>query len=150
MKRIALLLTVAACGSKSPPAQPEPPKKFEDMNKEQRLQFMKEVVLPRTKAAFVEFDPKYESMDCATCHGDGATDGTFDMPNPKLPVLPGSEEAFMAWIGQDAEAARYTEFMFGTLEPLMGELLQVKVFDPKTGTGDFSCDDCHTLTQESP
>jgi hypothetical protein len=31
------------------------------------------------------------------------------------------------------------------VEPMMGELLQMSVFDPKTKTGDFSCEACHTL-----
>lgn len=31
------------------------------------------------------------------------------------------------------------------VEPLMGELLQKTVFDPKTGTGELSCTACHTL-----
>ena len=54
------------------------------MNLDQRTEFMKREVLPKSKAIFVAFDEKkYKDMDCATCHGDGAADGSFEMPNPK-------------------------------------------------------------------
>ena len=145
---------LAACGSSSPPAQapaqaPAKAVTWKDMDATQREAFMKEVVMRRTAPWFVAFDPKYQSMDCKTCHGDGATDGTFEMPNPKIKPLPNSEEAFMAWVSKDPEAGRYAQFMATKLEPLMGELLQVKVFDPQTKTGDFSCESCHQLVDAS-
>ncbi len=115
------------------------------MTQAQRTTYMKEVVLPKTKAIFVAFDSKYQTMDCKTCHGDGADDGSFTMPNGKIKPLPNTEEAFMAWVGKDAEAARYTGFMASKVEPLMGELLHVSVFDPKTKTGEMSCANCHML-----
>ena len=119
------------------------------MDATQREQYMKDVVMPRSKELFVAFDAKYATMDCTTCHGDGASDGSFEMPNGKIKRLPNSPDTFMAWIGKDAEAARYTEFMATKLEPLMGELLQVPVFDPKTKTGDLSCSTCHQLVDDS-
>lgn len=151
MKSLTIsIFVLAACGSSSKPA-PEPAKAvtWKDMDATQREQYMKDVVLPKTKELFVAFDAKYQSMDCKTCHGDGATDGSFEMPNAKIKPLPNSEEAFVAWVSKDAEAARYAEFMSTKLEPLMGELLQEAVFDPKTGTGDFSCQACHQLVDAS-
>lgn len=118
------------------------------MDLTQREQYMKDVVMPRTKELFVAFDAKYQTMDCKTCHGDGATDGSFEMPNAKIKPLPNTPEAFMAWVSKDAEAARYSEFMATKLEPLMGELLQVTVFDPKTKTGELSCANCHQLVDD--
>jgi hypothetical protein len=115
----------------------------------QREQYMKDVVMPRAKEAFVAFDPKYQSMDCRTCHGDGAADGSFEMPNPKIKPLPNTEEAFMAWVSKDANAGRYAQFMATKLQPLMGELLQVAVFDPQTKSGEFSCSSCHQLVDAS-
>jgi hypothetical protein len=148
-----VLAVVAACGSSSTtakaPAEPAKPLTWNEMDATQRETFMKEVVMPKTKEAFVAFDPKYASMDCKTCHGDGATDGTFEMPNPKIKPLPNTPEAFMAWVSKDAEAGRYAQFMATTLEPLMGELLQVTVFDPKTETGELSCSTCHQLVDEN-
>jgi hypothetical protein len=119
------------------------------MDANQRQAYMKDVVMPRTKELFVAFDAKYQTMDCKTCHGDGAEDGSFEMPNLKIKPLPNTEEAFMAWVSKDPEAARYAEFMATKLEPLMGELLQIPVFDPKTGKGELSCQSCHTLVDAS-
>jgi hypothetical protein len=145
---IFTLVLLTACGSSTKPAPTTAPAKplvWKDMDATQRETYMKDVVMPRTKEIFVAFDPKYATMDCKTCHGDGVDDGSFEMPNPKIKPLPNTEEAFMAWIGKDANAARYTEFMATKLEPLMGELLQQKVFDPKTGTGQMTCSSCHQL-----
>lgn len=119
------------------------------MDAKQREVYMKDVVMPRTKALFAAFAPKYQTMDCKTCHGPGAEDGSFEMPSAGIKPLPNTEEAFMAWVGKDAEAARYTEFMATKLEPLMGELLQISVFDPKTGKGELSCGNCHQLVDAS-
>lgn len=142
------IFLAAACGSPTKAAEPATPPRplvWKDMNADQREAYMKEVVLPKSKALFVAFDAKYQTMDCKTCHGEGAEDGSFEMPSAQIKPLPSTPEAFMAWVGKDAEAARYTEFMATKLEPLMGELLQVTVFDPKTGTGELSCHTCHTL-----
>jgi hypothetical protein len=150
------MAVLAACGSPSAPpqtpaqpVQPAKPVTWKDMDATQRETFMKEVVMPKTKELFVAFDPKYQSMDCKTCHGDGATDGTFEMPNPKIKPLPNTPEAFMAWVSKDAEAGRYAQFMSEKLEPLMGELLQISVFDPQTKTGELSCSTCHQLVDAS-
>jgi hypothetical protein len=147
---IAALLLFAACGGKStPPANPEPtpepaPSEFKDMNHDQRADFMKTVVMPEMKPMFVAFDPKFEDMDCKTCHGASAESGTFEMPNPDLPVLPGTEEAFGEYM-KDPEHARWAMFMIQQVKPKMAELLKVAEFDPATGTGEFSCANCHTM-----
>ena len=121
------------------------------MNADQRLDFMKTKVLPAAKARFLTFDPdKYADFDCATCHGDGATDGSYEMPNPKIKALPATEEAYMAWIAKDADAARYTKFMSEDLVPMMADLLGEKPFDPKTNPKGFSCPVCHTMAGEPP
>ncbi len=119
------------------------------MNLEQRTNYMKDVVLPKTKELFVTVDAKYETMDCITCHGDGAKDGSFEMPNPKIKPLPSSEEAFVAWVSKDPAAGKMAEFMSTKLEPLMGELLQKAVYDPATKTGELGCTTCHMLVDAS-
>ena len=51
------------------------------------------------KKVFQAYDAKaYAKFTCATCHGDGATDGKFKMPNAKLPKLPAPTDraSFMA------------------------------------------------------
>src|SRR6478672_9027304 len=99
-----LALGLVACAetaaSTPPPAAPAaaagaPAKELSwaEMGKQDRIEYMKSVVLPRMRQAFSQFNPdRYEKMTCLTCHGDAATDGSFKMPNPKLPVLPNSSE----------------------------------------------------------
>ena len=119
------------------------------MNADQRLEFMKTTVLPAAKAKFQAFDgAKYAKFDCATCHGKGAEDGSFEMPNPQIKALPATEEAYMAWVAKDADAARYTKFMSEELVPMMAQLLGEKPFDPQTHTGTFSCPACHKMAGE--
>jgi hypothetical protein len=148
MKRISLAvcLFVAACdgGEDGASATSQETAAFKDMSFEERSAFMADVVLPDMKETFVAFDPKFESMTCQTCHGDGAIDGSFAMPSPKLPVLPGTEEAFMEY-AKDPEHGRWAQFMYEKVTPQLADLLEVTRFDPTTGTGEFSCNNCHTL-----
>jgi acetone carboxylase gamma subunit len=148
----ALLAVATACGS--PPAAEHPAvtsgvsnKPFKAMTLDERVEFMKQRVLPETKRLFVAFDPSFASMTCKTCHGDGAEDGSWDMPNPKIIALPGSEAAFMAWVQAKPEMGKWAGFMASQLEPAMGKLLQIEVFDPATKTGAFSCEACHVLAK---
>jgi hypothetical protein len=150
----AVLLCAAACGSKSKtpvePHETEPaPDTFKDMNHDQRVEFMKTVVMPTMKPIFVAFDTEFEEMDCKTCHGAGAESGTFEMPNPELPVLPGTEEAFGEYM-KDPDHAKWAMFMIQQVKPKMAELLKMSEFDPATGQGDFSCANCHTMEGGAP
>src|SRR6185295_12130849 len=83
---------VAASVTEAPPgttAIGPPQVAWDAMTFEQRKAYMKATVFPKAKELFVAFDPvRYKEFSCATCHGDGATDGKFKMPNPKLPKLP--------------------------------------------------------------
>lgn len=151
MKRISIAacLFVVACGGEqdgSPAAEPEPIA-YEDMSFEQRHAFMDEVVLPQMTEIFAAFDAKYETMTCATCHGDGATDGSFAMPSSQVPPLPATEEAFYEQL-EDPEFARWSTFMLEEVWPRMADLLQVPVFDHATNPDGFSCSNCHTHTAE--
>jgi hypothetical protein len=111
------------------------------MTTDQRKEFMKTVVMPKMKELFIAYDAKrYANMNCATCHGDSAKAGTFSMPNPKLPVLPGNMEGFQKLMKAKPKA---TEFMGKTVVPTMASLLGEAPFDMKTGKG-FGCHECHT------
>lgn len=145
----AAAVLLAACGSSAPKAAPPAPTAWKDMNADQREQYMKDVVMPRAREVFTAFDAKYADMDCKTCHGRGADDGHFEMPNPDMRPLPSTPDAFMALIAKDAEVQRFTPFMVEKVEPMMGELLQMTVFDPRTETGELSCSTCHTLVDEA-
>jgi hypothetical protein len=142
----ALCLLIAACGDGQDDGAAETqPTAYAQMNHEQRAAFMSAVVLPQMSPIFTAFDAKFQNMSCTTCHGSGATDGTFAMPSPQIPPLPASEEAFYEYM-KDPEHARWSQFMIGQVWPKMAALLQVDMFDPATHPDGFSCHNCHTLT----
>ena len=142
---LALALLAACGGGQKTESKPPAGMAYKDMSFAQRKYFMEHDVLPTMKAEFAAFDARYQNMNCNTCHGEGSHDGTFKMPNPKLPVLPGTEEGFMEWVAKDPDAAKMSKFMAETVTPKMAAMLGMKAFDPATHSGDFSCDKCHTL-----
>src|SRR5262245_14993955 len=102
---LALFILAAACGGKSAPSTSPKPEEVapaaetavKDMSADQRVAFMKLTVLPAMKPTFQGFEAtKFAGMNCKTCHGKGADEGSFEMPNPDLPRLP-KPEAFMAY-----------------------------------------------------
>jgi mono/diheme cytochrome c family protein len=102
---------------------------------------MKTVVYPKMKEEFIGYDAKrYGEMTCITCHGDGAKDGSFKMPNPKLPKLPGDEAGFKALAAKMPAAAK---FMGTHVVPAMAKMLGEAPYDPQTQKG-FGCFECHT------
>jgi len=111
------------------------------MTHDDKLAWMQQEVLPRTREQFVEYDAeRYEDFSCATCHGDGANRGEFSMPSLSLPALPATgtpEQQQMV-----REYPEGTRFMFSRLLPLVQTLLGAPEFDEDTGEG-FSCYSCH-------
>lgn len=143
-----ILLAATACGGgRTEPAKPASaaaPTAYKDMNLEQRETFMKEVVVPTMAPLWAAFDPKLPALDCKTCHGKGADDGSWEMPNPEIEVLPSTPEAY-AEFAKRGDHGVWTTFMAEKVEPEMAKLLGMTPFDPKTMTGEFSCNSCHTL-----
>ena len=134
----------APTASESAAAAPAPTGaiNWDAMSTEQRGAYMKRVVLPKMKEVFVAFDAKkYGDMKCNTCHGSGAINGSFTMPNPELPKLPSDMSKFKAWA---AKRPQMTEFMLKHVKPEMAKLLNEPEFDPATKTG-FGCGACHTM-----
>ena len=114
---------------------------WKKMNHYQRKDYMKKVVMPRMRAAFASLDSdRYDDIKCKTCHGMGVENESFKMPNPELPKLPKTREAFMD-LGK--KNPRMMRFMIDSVKPLMMSLLNLKPFDPKSGKG-FGCGNCHT------
>ncbi len=159
MKHLLLLASVvaiAACGPKSssttdPCKDPCKDKKegpafngpleagqWEGMKHEEREAFMKQIVLPAMKERFQEFDAEgFAEFDCATCHGAGAANDSFEMPNPDLPVLTG------ALFENPGDEQAIFDFMSKTVKPHMAELLGMpEMTDTQEG---FSCASCHTF-----
>ena len=122
-------------------------KLYKDLDKKGRAEFMKKLVLPKAKELFAAFDPKMGEVTCKTCHGDGVKDHSFKMPNPKIKQLPGTEKAFVEWVHQNPDEAKWAGFMAEKLEPAMGQLLGRTVFDPRTKTGELSCGTCHVMAK---
>jgi hypothetical protein len=124
----------AGAAEPTPPAAPALPV-FKDLNAAEKGEFMKNHVVPKMGELFKEFDPKkYAELKCTTCHGPGAKQGKFTMPNPKLPKI---SDAMMK------KHPEMTEFMMKKVVPEMAALLTEKPFDPATKEG-FGCMRCHT------
>jgi hypothetical protein len=143
----AVLAACHASESEKPAAAPPadaPPAAagaWEGMSKEQRANYMKETVLPKMRPLFAAYDADdFKEMKCGACHGAGAKDKSFKMPNPDLPPLPTDPEG---WKKLETEEAEAVKFMKETVVPTMAALLGEKPFDPATHSG-FGCFECHT------
>jgi hypothetical protein len=136
----ALLLTVllASCGGGE--QRPAPGTAWKDMTHDERHYYMKETVFPKMKGEFAAFDAKdFAGMKCVTCHGDGAKDHTFKMPNPKLPGLPATEDGFKQLQAKHPEIMK---FMMEKVVPDMAVMLGEAPYNPATHQG-FGCFRCH-------
>jgi hypothetical protein len=143
-KFIAALALGAAAGagiSCASHAAMAPARPWQELEHEQRVEHMKHVVLPGMKLEFEAWKPdEFAEMDCDTCHGEGAHDETFEMPNPDLPKLPGGPDGFEQLLREKPEAA---EFMAKVVVPKMAAMLGEKPYDAKEHKG-FGCFRCHT------
>ena len=125
---------------------------WKDMTFKQKKAYMKEAVQPTMKPIFQAFDAKeFKKFTCQTCHGDDGPERKYKMPSNDIHPLPNTKEAFEAKLKTEPTWPKFTEFMAQKVEPAMGKLLDVPVFDPKKPVeGAFSCGACHKLEGAKP
>ena len=140
---LTLLVPLAlACGAHGKTGIPEGSEKpWADMEHDERMAHMAEVVLPRMQAVFEGHDPeRFSTFGCATCHGSGANDGSFVMPNPALPQL----DAANLYKKHRKATPDMVKLMWKHVEPTMGEALAVTY----GFGGAISCHNCHVVINE--
>jgi len=151
---LVILLTLVPAGTRPAAAKPVGPPQiaWKDMTFQQQKAYMKAAVLPTMKPIFQAFDAKkFKTVNCATCHGEDGADRKFKMPSNDIHPLPNTGAAFEAMLKTEPTWPKWTEFMSGKVEPAMGKLLAVPVFDPKKPVkGTFSCGNCHKLEATKP
>ena len=130
-----------ALGAQSTPNASALTKPWSKMKKAERKEYMKHVVLPKMKELMQAFDERrFAEVKCATCHGAGDKNGTYKMPNPKLPKLPSTPDG---WKELKDKFGDIYAFMQTKMKPTMAELLGEKPSGPGNPKG-FGCSDCHT------
>jgi hypothetical protein len=151
---LALVLLAAPAGVRVAEGKTVGPPQvaWKDMSFAQKKAYMKEAVLPTMKPIFQAFDAKkFKTVDCRTCHGDDGSERKFKMPSNDIHPLPNTEEGFKAKLKAEPTWPKWTEFMSQKVEPAMGKLLDVPVFNPqKPVQGAFSCNNCHKLEAAKP
>src|SRR5262249_50099023 len=116
---------------------------WKDLTEQQRSRFMTRVVMPTMKPLFQAFDPKgFPDFGCVTCHGEGAKNRTFKMPNADIFVLPGDREGFAALFKEKPD---WMQFMAKRVVPEMTKLLDKPEFDSAhPDPNALGCFTCHT------
>nr|HEX4313642.1 hypothetical protein [Kofleriaceae bacterium] len=136
-----MLLLLVAC-SHAPPLPPvgDSTTGWTTWSHDQKLAYMEHTVLPAEREVFARFEPvRFASMTCETCHGQGARDGSYKMPNPDLPHLVGGKGGFEELYAKQPETLR---FMQKVVVPETAKLLGYPPFDMEKHVG-FSCYQCH-------
>jgi mono/diheme cytochrome c family protein len=125
---------------------------WKDMTFEQKKLYMKKAVVPTMKSVFQAFDgKKFKTFNCQTCHGDDGAERKYKMPSNDTHPLPGTPAAFEAKMKVEPTWPKYAEFMSQKVEPAMGKLLAIPVFDPKKPVeGALSCANCHKIEGAKP
>jgi len=149
---LGLLLVPAGVRVAQGKAVGPPQVAWKDMKYNQKKAYMKEAVMPTMKPIFQAFDAKkFKKFECQTCHGEDGAARKFKMPSNDIHPLPGTKEGFEAKLKTEPTWPKWTEFMAKQVEPAMGKLLDVQVFNPqKPVEGAFSCMNCHKKEAAKP
>jgi cytochrome c553 len=125
---------------------------WKDMKVNQKRAYMKAAVQPKMKEVFQAFDAKkFAKFTCETCHGKDGADRKYKMPSNDIHALPNTPETFQAMMKKEPTWPKFAKFMGEEVEPAMGKLLDVPVFDPKKPVeGAFGCAKCHKIEAMTP
>lgn len=147
-----LVLLAAAAVAPAARAKEGPPKPWTEMSFKEKKSYMKTAVVPGMKPIFQGFDAKkFKSFTCVTCHGADGIERKYKMPSNDIHALPNTPEAFQAMMKKEAGWAKWTDFMVKKVEPSMGKLLDVAIYDPKKpDESAFACKNCHKLETMNP
>jgi len=149
-----VFLVASAAGPRSALAKEAgpPPKPWKEMTYEQKRSYMKTAVMPAMRPVFKTFDAKkFKTFQCETCHGKDGADRKYKMPSNDIHPLPNTPEAFQAMMAKSPDWARWTDFMVKSVEPTMGKLLGVAIYNPeKPDENAFACKNCHKLEAMKP
>jgi hypothetical protein len=87
----------------------------------ERGKYMKDVVMPKMKTAFQDFDKdEFGKFGCDTCHGKQAKARKFKMPNPDIYALPSTPAGFAPLMEKQPKMLK---FMGEVVKPQMAALL---------------------------
>jgi hypothetical protein len=126
----------APTATEATPSQDAPVKWNEDLSTTQKIQFMKQSVLPKMSQVFQASNrERYSGFSCKTCHGPNNKDPKEFLPN--LTMKEGTLTAF-------AEKPDVAKFMHEKVVPEMATLFGQKPYDPNTHQG-FGCAGCHKI-----
>jgi hypothetical protein len=137
------LMLLTACKVGRPTVAQGMDQRFVDLTHAQQMEFMARVVVPEMKPRFQAFDAeRFSTFGCKTCHGAGADDGSYAMPNPQLPHL--RQRGFF----KEHRAAHpdTVRFMWKQVEMPMGKLLGMTAGP----AGELECGSCHVVDDRDP
>ncbi len=137
---VSIMVLCACGGSQTGTVKTEDGKvDWAKMDRRARIDYMKKVVVPTMGPLFKAYDSdEFGRINCLTCHGDGAIEGTYEMPNPELPQL----DFGSGYAEYKAQHAQVIAFMTDTVKPKMAELLGKEVWSRDNQDG-FGCQSCH-------
>jgi len=115
-----LLVATASCGGRA--ASVPQSKQWGSMSDDEKMVFMTDVVTPRMKAVFEEYDGhRFANFGCNSCHAADGAERDFAMPCPDLLLEP---SAWNTGRAAPAEApSSFDAFMAKSVTPEMAKLL---------------------------
>jgi hypothetical protein len=134
---------VTTCAAAIPEVDRPHDGEWETWTHEQKVAYMKDAVLPTEAPLFREYSSdRFAELTCRSCHGAGADDGTYAMPNPALPkIAPGRI------LAMQKTNPRVFRFMYDVVTPRTAALLNEPEWSHKTMSG-FGCFKCHPLARD--